>query len=701
MRGRVWLGALSAAALVAAVPVVPAATPSALPPAAAPPQALAPLGAAAVEVVAWPAHGIIERAPGQIIGPRPTLGATDLPTDWMRELAPQVVAARLGAQSGTGTTEVEPAEEVVAETHGGAWAYVSGAGDFDGDGRDDLLVREWDSAGEDRLRGVDGASGADLWARTLTEQELGWDSVIPDVTGDGRDDIVAIDLRGDEDVSFQEECGVSGCTTSQRWSFTWVTSVRSGADGSVTTIRSVPGRFSIESSYTNDPYAWSVEYEAVNLWAIPWLAPRADGSAQLLLTEQSSRVRIWEQESGSTVVFERSGGLEFVSDVTGTAFDGHGNITYAGAWSGLAGGAELRPAGDLTGDGVHDLLWEQHLLEPATYSCTVVDTFATGPTDVICSDPYESDDRREFTAVDASTGATVWTAIAEDVTIDPFWPISDVVATGDLNADGRSDVVLNPDWSSEHLAFDGADGSLLWRAAREEFGGLVHVGPIDAVPGDDLVYVGTVASITFTEGPDGSTSDAKVRHAVSRFSGADGAPLSLSAHETPAPDGFDDGFVFSYAPWGDLDGDSIEDPHLNAGLVDWDEETEEAQFFTTTYLPSMVEDRVLFAAEQLGLRAVYSTGDLQGDGYDDLIDARRDGIFSGETQALTALDARTLAPLWTWNGWGPDEVYDVHPDPGVELIVTEQAQAADGRSATRLHVHDGLTLSPHWSRLFE
>ena len=273
-----------------------------------------------------------------------------------------------------------------------------------------------------------------------------------------------------------------------------------------------------------------------------------------------------------------------------------------------------------------------------------------------------------------------------------------VVATaGDVNGDGLGDIIVgarlddnNGSDSGSARILSGADGSILLFLTGDSAGDVLG-GSVSG--GQDVNGDGTPDVIA---GARGDAKNGALSGGAFVFSGLDGSLLYLFSG-----DSVDDQFGFSVSMAGDLNGDGFADMIVGAPFDDNNgADSGIARVFSGfdgSILYTFVGDA---AGYRLGT-SVSEAGDVNGDGFDDVIVGASGNINSGSARVFSGFDGSIQ---FTFNGdagdlaadslgtspYFVDGAGDVNGDGFDDLIVGFFGNDNNGVSAGTARVHSGL-----------
>ena len=269
-----------------------------------------------------------------------------------------------------------------------------------------------------------------------------------------------------------------------------------------------------------------------------------------------------------------------------------------------------------------------------------------------------------------------------------------VSGAGDVNGDGFDDLILGAQYddnngknSGSARVFSGLDGSLLYHfdgdSAGDRFGISVSgAGDVNGGGHADLII-----GAYWADNSGVSTGTARV------FSGLDGTSLYLFEG-----DSWGDGFGYSVGGAGDVNGDGYDD--VIVGIPEDDNngaESGSARVF------SGVDGNVIYtfdgdAANSLFGHSVSGGGDMNGDGYADLVVGAKwadtNGVNSGSVRVFSGVDGTSLFLLDGYSG-GDEFGYsvsvagDVNGDGYADVIVGAPRDDSTGTNWGSVRVFSG------------
>lgn len=568
--------------------------------------------------------------------------------------------------------------------------WARDAGDLDADARHDVFANGGDTG--DQLVALRGTDGATLYTRPLSEPESetqsGWSREVPagDVDGDGTDDTLLVEQswywsRYPRRADARYCSGT--CSYRSEGQHRWLLSLRRGSDGEVAWRRAWHGRSYTDEWQMSDPTGSSSEgrYSSSNAWLLVDLADDLDGDGTRDVVATTADV------SGRWTEERSAAGLLSSSDAsTRNTSRGHvlrgtdGAVQAQKVLSDAPALAVLEPAGDVSGDGREDLLWQVHRREDDTTSCTVV-----------CQDPAE--DRRSVTVnvLDGRNLSDLWSrSFTQPSTDTPAWygegqAIFASPLHADATGDGRDDVLLHDIVGADDVEqryvlrlLDGVHGGTRW--SRPDTYVLPVLGAIDGGPGVDLLSV---------DHPYDGTTTATV---LERVDGATGARLFATEH------GRGDEVWTSVHVVRDVDGDRVDDLVLRT----WSFATASSERQGLAVESGATGQRLLSDSTDGFDTDARVAGDLDGDGASELLLTRyrwsdSDDPHSGhpqvETRVVRAVDGAVL--------WSVDAEVAPAGDQdgriGDELLVSEMHQVARDRYELSVSSVEGTTGRVRWT----
>lgn len=424
---------------------------------------------------------------------------------------------------------------------------------FAGDGQLSMLDRMHERSefpgqppAADRPAHLDAAGGTLLFSMTGADNAACVRG-IPDVTGDGLDEIiVGIDESGTDNVFCLS--GASSGTADVVWSVQTADGVSGGApygDESIVHVGDADGN-GYDNVLVGTAWGGRTAYDFDTLdGTIHW---RFDS----YLTVESGWVYSLDQMSDVTgdgvpeTVFGTGSFSDSIYLVDGAAAAG-GQATVVWRYAAPDGVGSVRNLGDVNGDGKDDVfaaVWDNG----DTFVCLDGGNAPTGGT-VLWSYPVSGahstgvlpdisgDGINEALAVvwvsggsavrclNGATGALIWSS----TTVTDYGMMVDVI--GDVNGDGTPDIVVGS-WENAAIVLDGTNGAQIWKT------------PVGTTNGGDVWTVRGISDID-GDGIDDVLAGSFDLHAYA-MSGVDGDVLwSYNTGNR----------VFSIAPVGDLDGD--------------------------------------------------------------------------------------------------------------------------------------------------
>ncbi|HZL99043.1 MAG TPA: VCBS repeat-containing protein [Planctomycetota bacterium] len=294
-------------------------------------------------------------------------------------------------------------------------------------------------------------------------------------------------------------------------------------------------------------------------------------------------------------------------------------------------GRSVADAGDVDGDGVHDLL-------------------VAGNTILLT-----------YSGADGSL-------------LPGSFPVSGALGIGDLDGDGLRDIVSGNLFTLE--AYSRATGALLWSVLNlsPSNGGGRSAAVLPDIDGDgveDVAFAETLAGGALFGGG-----------IVRLLSGTDGALI----HQLDAPAG-SDGFGASIAPFADVDGDGRAEVLVGQlGYFVAGQKLGRVQVYSTDDFSPLLEIVGDGTVDNFGIGAL-DGGDLDGDGAHDVVVKG----FEVSTARVYAFSSASLRPLWQLGGLPSGSlaaVGDLDGDARTDLVAAKQGGVGLG-SAVVLSGADG------------
>lgn len=602
----------------------------------------------------------------------------------------------LGCILGGGSPNPEPTSMEAVRVDVTVSGYASGhdARDLDADGGHDVFAVSIDGA-DQRIVALRGSDGTPLYSRRLPDRdhEGPWEIEIPagDLDGDGTDDLLVIEQswrwsRYPQDARTQRCYDMCGERESQASTHRWSLALRRGRDGGISWRRSWHGRSEAEEDWSSSLTGSSsdVRYASTNAWLLVHLIADQDGDGMTDVLTTTADISGHTSETWGPGGVLWSGTSTTRNTTRGWVLRGaDGRRLAERVLADAPALAVLQPAGDVTGDGRGDLLWQVHRREDDTVSCVALG---------VCLDP--SDIRRSVSAtvLDGRGVVPVWSRTyvqAEDPQSSFYGYEGPVIwvepLLADATGDGRGDLLLHDiDFNAEvpYLLrlLDGASGTARW--TRDDEWSVQVIGPVGGGRGVDF----------FAMSQGGGENDA-----TSVFQRIDGATGDL-LFATSRPARYDgESFWFSHPEVvADVDDDGVRD------LVVRTEQFSEGQSSTQT-LTIEVESgasgaELLERTPDAGYVSVTPAGDVDGDGRPELLVSSTDWSDSSRPDSTTdVVRVRDGAVLWTSSALRVVPGGDQDGQPGEELIVTDLDHPAPDRAEMRVSSVDGATGRVRWT----
>ncbi len=588
------------------------------------------------------------------------------------------VTAALAGQDGEGQAgnaelviESDPADESV-------YRFLQVVGDLDGDDVADTLVSTYrfpqDTSTIEARRGADGTR---LWR--LDGGSGAYAQNLPDVTGDGVDDLVLVSLAV---TDVEEEGGCDdGCHFEGSATYRWTYGLTDGATGTPMWSQTLDGGYRYTSDDDGPGSDASYSYTGSNV--VLGVQPVAAGSALRLLVsaadvdDQYADTQQDPTGTGLGLVSQRRSTSSVRSDVRASivgAVDGAVLLTREVA--DVQGLPFLMSAGDLVGDSADDVLWTVETSTDGDVTCT-----SAGPVTVAC-DGDERTSALVTEVLDGSTLQTAWTAAVDS----PFGGFSFPLGA-DLDSDGRADL-LELTAHDTTLGFElrstlrsGANGQVVWSAPGDDWVFPIVIDDLDGDADTDLLTV----AYSYDEAADAVRTD------LIRLDGRTGQELRrTTAPSQPTIEGDCFASTFTYAagmPDADADGvaDALVGGISEAFSCDGGVETQHL-----LYGESGARDVQLLRRSGPGVLFGYAAGDLDGDG--------RPELLLEDTTTTTAATLPQLTTLWTIDeadGFSFPAGTDLDGDGLLDLIMVGFEETED-RFELTTGVRRGADGQPLW-----
>lgn len=504
-----------------------------------------------------------------------------------------------------------------------------GAGDLNGNGRDDLLELETTLdtgtfeiiSGTMRARG--GAKGRNLWERPIVADEL---FLIPagDLTGDRKHDLLTLELFVGK-LGGQGGCVEITCAGTFSTSFRWVLQILSGANGRPIWSKAYDGSY-VEAGGgafggLAPLYAGAAGGAVVvrNAVVLPMLSGDHDGDGTPDVIVDA--IDILEVFGFGDVFSETgAGGFVFAGQVaTATraevARGRNGRTLYERAAAPQLGVSYLWSPGDAVGSATADLFWEDATWVGPLFACTyAADEFN-------CNGLYVPRITAEM--IDGATFATAWRAERPVGTDGFFFSLG-----GDLDGDGADDLTFlafGEEGIASHMV-SGRTGATLWSTQQ------IVLGAIGGTPGGPPL----VLTVDDSELFESST------FSLRRLDGRTGEEVFSTSYAVEVPGEWWELFIFIEL-WilPDADADGVDDPFVQITVYAG------SAVRVETVLESGAGGARLF--ERTADRELFSIplADMDGDGVTDLLDV---DITPHRRSFDIDLSGRTMpdgAVLWT------------------------------------------------------
>jgi hypothetical protein len=593
--------------------------------------------------------------------------------------------------------------------YSGSWAFAYPAGDLDGDGRGDVVTYHYDlETWTVSLEAARGDNGAVLWARDDdADGGLAW-PLQEDLTGDGVADLLvfSLDILTDSfDECWQSDEDEDCWNNPWEATFTWTVGLVSGRDGSTLWTRGLDGwiRESINGRDSSDPVAvgmdeeFSYEFAGENVYVLPFFADLdGSGTPEVILNAMDVADRFTATDSFVHAPVARvgrwEGGWELVSATRASVIDGTGAQLHQVEQAGPGRISLLWPL--VHPDGTADVVWERAVYADTYQECVYADL--AGDLEYCPVDEY-GDGGFEVEVLDGGSFEPRWAKTVE--AYGAVWPVD-----GDLDGDGHSDIViwtLNwESWEDRADLLSGATGDALWDG-DVRIRGVLAAGPLDNVPGDDVVAV----DYDWVYDEDSATYTMTVH--FQRRNGVTGELLGQTSHtatDRPVDSGYD--VEMLYATSGpDGSGDGALD--LTVGKVVWQlrEDEDDPDWFTFEFgdssavAESGATGEQLYAFADAGYRTLRMAGDFDGDGLTEAVQVGHDYDEGGATASFAPvrLVAGGAGPLWSDATTGDYVFYTWGSGAGAAAYRHVDTLSEANQWSTLVTALDGGTGAGRWS----
>ncbi len=577
-------------------------------------------------------------------------------------------------------------------------ASVATAGDVNGDGHSDVVVGAYGYAGFTGkaylyLGGSSGLSATPSWT-AVGEGPDSWFAhsvaTAGDVNGDGYADVaIGADRGASTGKAYLYLGGASGLTAAASW-----TAAGEAPDsrfgGSVATAGDVNG----------DGYADV-------LVGASQQAPGATGKAYLYLGQASglSATASWtavgegvSDSFGSSVATAGNVNGDSYSDVVIGARGNNGSTGKAYVYLGGASGLSAAASWTAAGEGVSDSF--------GSSVATAGDVNGDGYTDVVIG-AYgnASSTGKAYLYQGGASGLSAtasWTAVGEGVS-DDFG--SSVASAGDVNGDGRSDVVIGADGNAgstgkTYLYLGGASGlsaAASWTVVGQ---GTTNYFGSSAATAGDVNGDGFSDVLVGAYGATGQTGNAFLY-----LGGASG--LSAATSWTAGGEAVGNAFGYCVASAGDVNGDGFSDVVVGAYRYSTTRGKVYVYLGGASGLATTASWTALGEAANNNFgESAATAGDVNGDGYSDLVVGAYGYLDRGKVYVyLGGASGLRATPSWTQSGsvgdgfgWSVASAGDVNGDGYSDLVVGAMAYSLHrGKADVYLGGASGLSATPAWS----
>jgi hypothetical protein len=537
-----------------------------------------------------------------------------------------------------------------------------------------------------------GVGGEDVWVTPASVDGLSFTAfTTPDLTGDDITDLVELTLGDHRNDSVCED-RADGFTCVYDETFTWHVDVVSGASGQRVLRRSQDGYFRGTEEQTADRYEAELQSRNIDPVPVPTADHDGDGANDVVVHD-------------TDVEYRRI--VDGSSDVESLRSDAVGRLLGAGfselasfAVTDVPGIPRLVPAGDLTGDGVSDLVWTTDVLDGTrtSRSCLVDDPVGLADLLGLCTEHSVPTYATLLQVVDGADLHVEDPVVVRDS--DRTFSYSSLVADDDPTGDGVADLrLLTIDLSEGGLTevhvVDGRTRQTVWQYATTDVVGSGYLTDATADGRPEVVLSGT---FTYSEGdsvPGEGSTTVTYTHVV--LDGATGQIITDDQVTATRDYGATAFALFAGTPQVvDLTEDGVPDPLVQSVFGTHDEVSDTPAYESVLRVMDGADLSRTVLVDDGPTAQVYShVADIDGDGDFDII--RSDyGPQLGFDITATAIDPRTGAIEWTL----PDiSVLDVIAGAdGSDDVLRSTVTHNGPHFISEVSRLDGVTLAEQWHR---